>query len=128
MRVILFLFLGMWLNVVYSGESSSIKTGTEAKGFPWELVIDRGKINGCIYDNKFYSSGSILIEETLPRKCKINANRDGYWAELDERELELFETSVKTTMRLEAESVSVGNKPINKYEAALVRLMRKNSQ
>lgn len=23
--------------------------------FPWELVIDRGKIIGCIYDNQYYS-------------------------------------------------------------------------
>jgi len=30
--------------------------------FPWELVLDRGKIVGCIYDNKYYSLGSLLIE------------------------------------------------------------------
>jgi hypothetical protein len=61
--------------------------------FPWELLVDRGKINGCIYENAFYSVGSILIEDSLPRKCHIDSSRDGFWAELDERDLEIFEAS-----------------------------------
>ena len=36
--------------------------------FPWQLVLDRGKILGCIYNNRFYSLGSILVLESLPRK------------------------------------------------------------
>lgn len=94
--------------------------------FPWERVIDRGKINGCIYNNKFYSNGAVLIEDTLSRKCRIDPNRDGYWAELNERELQLFEASVKAQQKLEATSLNIGDVPINKYEAAMVRLMRKN--
>lgn len=102
------------------------KAKAEIKSFPWELVIDRGKVNGCLYDNKFYSNGSILIEETLPRKCKIDANRDGYWAELDERELQLFEESIRAQQELDAESIGIGK--LSKYETAIVRIMRKSSQ
>jgi hypothetical protein len=102
------------------------KAKAEIKSFPWELVIDRGKVNGCIYDNKFYSNGSILIEETLPRKCKIDPNLDGYWAELDERELQLFEESIRAQQELDAESIGIGK--LSKYETAIVRIMRKSSQ
>jgi hypothetical protein len=102
------------------------KAKAEIKSFPWELVIDRGKVNGCLYDNKFYSNGSILIEETLPRKCKIDPNRDGYWAELDERELQLFEESIRAQQELDAESIGIGK--LSKYETAIVRIMRKSSQ
>ena len=98
------------------------------QGFPWELVIDRGKINGCIYDNKYYSNGSIIVKETLPRKCKIDPNRDGYWAELDENELELYEESVRAQMKLEEEALTVGGEPLNRYEAAIVRYMRRSRQ
>jgi hypothetical protein len=102
------------------------KAKAEIKSFPWELVIDRGKVNGCLYDNKFYSNGSILIEETLPRKCKIDPNLDGYWAELDERELQLFEESIRAQQELDAESIGIGK--LSKYETAIVRIMRKSSQ
>ncbi|OUS26100.1 hypothetical protein A9Q99_19175 [Gammaproteobacteria bacterium 45_16_T64] len=126
MRMIVILFLVFSTSVV-AGDNLSKDKKVEAQGFPWELVIDRGKINGCIYDNKFYSDGSILIEETLPRKCKIDSNRDGYWAELDERELELFEASVRAQQKLEIESTHFGSIKIDKYEAAMLRLMRKSA-
>lgn len=96
------------------------------ESFPWELVIDRGKINGCIYENKYYSNGSIVVKETLPRKCKIDPNRDGYWAQLDENEFELYEESVRAQMKLEEEALTVGNEPLNRYEAAIVRYMRRS--
>ena len=98
------------------------------ESFPWELVIDRGKINGCIYENKYYSNGSIVVKETLPRKCRIDPNRDGYWAQLDENELELYEASVRAQMKLEEEALTVGGDPLNKYEAAIVRYMRRSKQ
>lgn len=97
-------------------------------GFPWELVIDRGKINGCIYDNKYYSNGSIIVKETLPRKCKISPNRDGYWAQLDDDELKLYKASVRAQMKLEEEALTVGGGPLNRYEAAIVRFMRKSKK
>ena len=101
--------------------------GIEINGeFPWELIIDRGKIYGCIYDNKFYSEGSIHVEETLARKCKIGPNRDGFWAELDERELELYIESVKAQRKLENESVSLRGKPITNFEATLINAIRHN--
>ncbi|MVF14949.1 hypothetical protein FT643_22705 [Ketobacter sp. MCCC 1A13808] len=97
-------------------------------GFPWELVIDRGKINGCIYNNRYYSNGSIVVKETLPRKCKIDSNRDGYWAQLEEDELKLYESSVRSQMKLEEEALTVGIEPLNKYEAAIVRFMRRSQE
>ncbi len=92
--------------------------------FPWELVIDRGKIQGCIYDNKFYSIGSILIEETLPRKCGLNSSREGYWSELSDSELDLFKASIKEQEKLENESINIGGKPISPHEARIIRYMR----
>lgn len=106
------------------------RVGTEkgvnlnGKPFPWELIMDRGKINGCIYKNAYYSAGSVLIEETLPRKCKIDPNRDGYWAELDERELELFEASVKSKLAKDAELLKVGHEPLSDFEMRMVSMIR----
>jgi len=93
--------------------------------FPWHLVIDRGKIQGCIYDNKYYSVGSILIEETLPRKCDLNSSREGIWSELNDAELVLYKESVKEQQALELESVNIGPDPISKEEARLLRYMRR---
>ncbi len=95
--------------------------------FPWDLVIDRGKIYGCIYESLFYSEGSILIEETLPRKCEISAARDGFWSELDERELELYKASKETQKQLESESTRIGDQPITKEEAGIIRYMRRKN-
>jgi len=93
--------------------------------FPWHLVIDRGKIQGCIYDNKYYSVGSILIEETLPRKCDLNSSREGIWSELNDAELVLYNASIKEQQTLELESINIGPEPISKEEARLLRYMRR---
>ena len=122
-RIIALLFL--FSASVYAEAKDEKDDGLNQKEFPWELVIDRGKINGCIYDNKFYSNGSIIVKETLPRKCRIDPNRDGYWAQLEKDELELYEDSVRAQMKLDSEALTVGKEPLNKYEAAIVRYMRK---
>ncbi len=121
--IIALLFL--FSSSVYAEAKDEKDDGLNQKEFPWELVIDRGKINGCIYDNKFYSNGSIIVKETLPRKCRIDPNRDGYWAQLEKDELELYEDSVRAQMKLDSEALTVGKEPLNKYEAAIVRYMRK---
>jgi len=102
--------------------------------FPWELVIDRGKILGCIYDNQYYSIGSILIEESLPRKCTLNSAREGTWSELSGSELATFEESQEEESRLEIErqklisdSTYIGNKPITKEEALIIRMIRRQA-
>lgn len=100
--------------------------------FPWQLVIDRGKIVGCIYDNKYYSLGSILIEESLPRKCTLNSAREGVWSELSGSELSAFEESLNEEARREeekekriAESTYIGSKPITREEAFIIRMIRR---
>lgn len=122
-RIIALLFLVS--GSVYAETKDGNERNLDGKEFPWELVIDRGKINGCIYDNKFYSNGSIIVKETLPRKCRIDPNRDGYWAQLEKDELELYEDSVRAQMKLDSEALTVGKEPLNKYTAAIVRYMRK---
>jgi hypothetical protein len=92
--------------------------------FPWELVIDRGKILGCVYDNKFYSVGSILILESLPRKCGQDSDRSGIWQQLSETELALFKESLEAQQQLEREATLIGNKPITKEEARVIRYLR----
>jgi len=92
--------------------------------FPWELVIDRGKILGCIYQNRFYSLGSILILESLPRKCELATDRNGIWQQLSESELLLFKESIETQQQLERESTYFGGAPINYAEARLLRYLR----
>jgi hypothetical protein len=95
------------------------------KNFPWELVIDRGKILGCVYDNRFYSLGSILILESLPRKCGLATDRNGIWEQLSETELVLFKESIQAQQALERESTYIGGKPINKEEARLIKYLRR---
>jgi hypothetical protein len=92
--------------------------------FPWELVIDRGKILGCIYDNRFYSLGSILILESLPRKCGLAADRNGIWEAMSGSELSLFKDNMKIQQEIERESTYIGNAPINQEEARLIRYLR----
>ena len=94
------------------------------KSFPWELVIDRGKILGCVYDNRFYSLGSLLILESLPRKCGLATDRNGIWEQLSETELALFKESIEIQQTLERESTHIGGAPINREEARLIRYLR----
>ncbi|WP_181901721.1 DUF1496 domain-containing protein [Thalassotalea euphylliae] len=93
--------------------------------FPWHLVMDRGKILGCIYDNKYYSLGSILVLESLPRKCGQASDRNGIWQQLSESELALFKQNIETQQQLERESTYIGAEPINREEARLIRYLRR---
>jgi len=93
--------------------------------FPWELVIDRGKILGCVYENRFYSLGSILILESLPRKCGLATDRNGVWEQLSETELALYKESIETQQDLKRESTYIGSDPINREEARLIRYLRR---
>jgi hypothetical protein len=114
---------------IFSSNSSSFVEKEDGvhlsdKSFPWELVVDRGKILGCVYENQFYSLGSILILESLPRKCGLATDRNGVWEQLSETELLLFKESIETEQELERESTNIGGKPINKEEARLIRYLR----
>ena len=93
--------------------------------FPWQLVMDRGKILGCVYDNKYYSLGSILVLESLPRKCEQASDRNGIWQQLSESELALFKENIEIQQQLERESTYVGSEPINREEARLIRYLRR---
>lgn len=94
------------------------------KSFPWETVINKGKILGCVYQSRFYSLGSILILESLPRKCELAADRNGYWEQLSEAEMSLFKKNLEAQQALERESTYIGNEPINPSEARLIRYLR----
>ena len=94
------------------------------KNFPWQLVVDRGKILGCVYDNKFYSLGAILILESLPRKCELASDRNGLWEQLSEAELLLFQESIEKQQNTQQEATYIGNDPINDEEARLIRYLR----
>ena len=94
------------------------------KNFPWQLVVDRGKILGCVYDNKFYSLGAILILESLPRKCELASDRNGLWEQLSEAELLLFQESIEKQQAAQREATYIGNEPINDDEARLIRYLR----
>ncbi|WP_085299592.1 hypothetical protein [Cognaticolwellia mytili] len=95
------------------------------KSFPWELVIDRGKILGCVYDNRYYTLGSILILESLPRKCGLATDRNGVWQQLSEPEMLHFKESIEIQQALERESTYIGSDPINREEARLIRYLRR---
>ena len=58
--------------------------------FPWNNFIANGKVSGCIYKNKFYSEGAILINGQVPRKCVVQANLDAAWSSLEYDELEMY--------------------------------------
>lgn len=94
-------------------------------GIPWELFVDRGKLLGCIYDSRFYSLGSILVLESLPRKCELASDRMGVWSQLSEAELLLFKENIETQQKLERESTYIGNDPINEEEARVIRYLRR---
>lgn len=93
--------------------------------FPWDLVLDRGKILGCIYDNKFYTLGSILILEYLPRKCEQASDRNGIWMQLSEEEMNLFKENIEKQRKLEQESTYIGSQPITPDEARIIRYLRR---
>lgn len=94
------------------------------KSFPWETVINKGKILGCVYESRFYSLGSILILESLPRKCELASDRNGYWEQLSEVEMELFTKNIEAQRTLEREATFIGNEPLNVNEARLIRYLR----
>lgn len=94
------------------------------KNFPWQLVVDRGKILGCVYDNKFYSLGAILILESLPRKCELASDRNGLWEPLSEAELLFLQESIAKQQSSQQEATYIGNDPINDEEARLIRYLR----
>lgn len=99
-------------------------TSVNDKTFPWQLVVDRGKILGCVYDNKFYSLGAILILESLPRKCELGSDRNGLWEQLSEAEMQLFSESLQKQQALERESTYIGSDPVNPDEARVIRYLR----
>ena len=86
--------------------------------------MDKGKVLGCVYESRFYSLGSILILESLPRKCELASDRNGFWEQLSEAEMALYKENIKTQQKLERESTFIGNKPINPSEARLIRYLR----
>ncbi|SNY42574.1 hypothetical protein SAMN06297280_0461 [Arsukibacterium tuosuense] len=111
----------------YAEESANLTDGgisVSDKNFPWQLVVDRGKILGCVYDNKFYSLGAILILESLPRKCELASDRNGIWEQLTEAELLLWQESIEEQQATKQEANYIGNDPINDEEARLIRYLR----
>jgi len=133
MRVFVF-FVSFFFSLSLFAQDNTKGKGVDLSGldFPWELVLDRGKIVGCIYDNKYYSLGSILIEESLPRSCTLNSAREGVWSELSGAELAAFEKSLDEEARREKEreqrignSTYIGNKPITREEAFIIRMIRR---
>ena len=111
----------------YAEESAGLTDGgisVSDKNFPWQLVVDRGKILGCVYDNKFYSLGAILILESLPRKCELASDRNGMWEQLTEAELLLWQESIEEQQATKPEATYIGNDPINDEEARLIRYLR----
>ncbi|GHG70556.1 hypothetical protein GCM10010919_21370 [Alishewanella longhuensis] len=92
--------------------------------FPWQLVIDRGKILDCIYDNKFFSLGAILVLESLPRRCELASDRNGRWELLPETELLAWQENVKQ-QAMQREATYIGKDPITEEEARLIRYVRR---
>jgi hypothetical protein len=123
--IYLFLFIVSFSSISQSYTEEKDGIHINDKSFPWELVIDRGKILGCVYDNRFYSLGAILILESLPRKCILATDRNGIWEQLPESELVLFKENIATQQKLERESTYIGSKPINIEEARLIRYLRR---
>lgn len=92
---------------------------------PWKLLVDRGKLIGCIYDNRFYSEGSILVEEGLPRKCKLDSSRDGFWEQLAESDLDIFETTQENLRELNKKQMLLHGKPLTELEVRLLSVIRR---
>ncbi|CAM5202387.1 hypothetical protein [Alishewanella longhuensis] len=93
--------------------------------FPWQLVIDRGKILGCIYDNKFFSLGAILVLESLPRRCELASDRNGRWELLPDAELLAWQENIKQQQAMQREATYIGKDPITEEEARLIRYVRR---
>lgn len=93
--------------------------------FPWPLVVDRGKILGCIYDNKFYSLGAILVLESLPRRCELASDRNGRWEMLPDAELLAWQENIKQQQAMQREATYIGKDPITEEEARLIRYVRR---
>lgn len=108
----------------------SKKDGIELEddGFPWGLVVDRGKILGCVYDSRFYSLGSILILESLPRKCEQASDRNGVWQILSEQEMEDFKRSIKEQEQAQKGVTLVSGKPLTDEELRLIKFLRHNKR
>lgn len=106
------------------GELTSNGISLSDKNFPWPLVIDRGKILGCVYDNTFYSLGAVLILESLPRKCEMASDRNGIWEQLSEAEMLIFQESIEKQQQAEQQTIYIGSEPINDEEARLIRYLR----
>lgn len=126
-RLTLILFCMAYGTAPYAEDFASLTDGgisISDKNFPWQLVVDRGKILGCVYDNKFYSLGAILILESLPRKCELASDRNGLWEQLSEAELLLFQESIEKQQATQREATYIGNEPINDDEARLIRYLR----
>jgi len=129
----LMIALCILLSVPLSAVADSVvnqKDGIELEddGFPWGLVVDRGKILGCVYDSKFYSLGSILILESLPRKCEQASDRNGVWQILSEQEMADFKQSIKEQDQAQKEVTFVGGKQLTDEEARLIRFLRHNKR
>lgn len=126
-RYTLVLLYMLNLTTLAAQEHASLTDGgisVSDKNFPWQLVVDRGKILGCVYDNKFYSLGAILILESLPRKCELASDRNGLWEQLSEAELLLLQESIAKQQSSQQEATYIGNDPINDEEARLIRYLR----
>ncbi|MBV2129750.1 hypothetical protein [Arsukibacterium indicum] len=123
----LFLFCVLQLPAAAAEETARLTApgiSVSDKNFPWQLVVDRGKILGCVYDNKFYSLGAILILESLPRKCELASDRNGLWEQLSEAELLLLQENIQKQQAVQQEATYIGQEPINDEEARLIRYLR----
>lgn len=127
----LILSLLIAFNITLSAQANANSLVTEDgialhdSSFPWQLVIDRGKILGCIYDNKFFSLGAILVLESLPRRCELASDRNGRWELLPETELLAWQENVRQQQAMQREATYIGKDPINEEEARLIRYVRR---
>ena len=109
---------------LFENQSNGVSIGDHT--FPWELVLDRGKILGCVYDNNFFSLGSILILESLPRKCELASDRNGQWQPLTDAELVVFkdnQAAIKEAKE-QTESQNISSDSLTVEEKGLIRYLR----
>lgn len=121
LSIALFSQISVFANSVVD-EKDGIRLGDD--DFPWQLVVDRGKILGCVYDSKFYSLGSVLILESLPRKCEQASDRNGIWQILSEQEMQDFKRSMEEQKETETQQTIVRGQPITDEEARLIMYLR----
>ena len=96
--------------------------------FPWHTIMHEGKVLGCIYESRFYSLGSILILESLPRKCELASDRNGIWKQLSESEMILFKENIEAQQTIEREATYIGAEPISPIEARVIRYLRNSKK